>query len=192
MTWPFGGDSKTEKEIEFADRSIAESLRHIDKELAELVELGKKLLKFFEPKPVPIAFVITQIGDPKMAITGITPGSPTPSQFAATPSAPAGATVPAGSTVGFSSDDPGAVLSAVAGDTTGLLVNVSVPASDTQGSAPAGSPAGMNLTFSAAMPPAVGQPQGPPVTKTVFVPYLAVVPPPPPPVPTAFDINQTI
>ena len=65
-------------------------------------------------------------------------------------------------------------------------ITVSVPASDTQGSAPAGSPPSYNLTVSVQLPTPTGGTAPAALTMTVNVPLIAA----PPPVPTGVVINQ--
>jgi hypothetical protein len=92
---------------------------------------------------------------------------------------------PAGSVDTWTSDDPNVSIAADSGPNNSQVV-VSVPATDTQGSAPAGSPPSYNLTVSVQMPTPAGGTAPAPLTATVNVPLIAA----PPPVPTGVVINQ--
>jgi hypothetical protein len=89
---------------------------------------------------------------------------------------------PAGSVDTWTVDDPAISVAPDSGPNNSQVV-VSVPATDTQGSAPAGSPPSYNLTVSVQMP---GTPAPAPLTMTVNVPIT----PAPVPLPTAVAINQ--
>ena len=97
---------------------------------------------------------------------------------------------PAGSVDTWTCDDPNASIGPDSGpdvNESGLLdqVVISIPASDTQGSAPAGSPGSYNLTVSVQMP-SVGGVAPATLTNTVNVPITSA----PVPVPTGVVINQ--
>ena len=95
---------------------------------------------------------------------------------------PTNAALPAGQTlsVTWTVDDTNITLAPSA---DGTSVVVTVPATDTQGTAASGSPGSFNITAtgtSAALP-------GPITSGPVNVPILAVAPP----LPTALSVNQT-
>lgn len=92
---------------------------------------------------------------------------------------------PAGSVDTWTTDDPQAQVGPDIGP-NGSQVVVTIPAGDTQGSAPAGSPGSYNLTVSVQMPTPAGGTAPAPLTMTVNVPLLQAAPP----VPTAVAINQ--
>ena len=90
----------------------------------------------------------------------------------------------------WTTDDPNAVVGPDSGpdvNQPGELdqVTVSIPATDTQGSAPAGAPPSYNLTASVQMP-AVNGVTPPPIVVTVNVPIQGALVP----VPTGAAINQ--
>lgn len=93
---------------------------------------------------------------------------------------------PAGSVDTWTSDDPAVTLTPNQGP-DGNQVQVAVPATYTQGSAPAGQPGSYNLTVSVQMPPttAGGTPPAA-LTATVNVPITVA----PPPLPTGVVVNQ--
>ncbi len=97
---------------------------------------------------------------------------------------------PAGTVDTWTTDDPNAVVGPDSGpdvNEAGTLdqVSVSIPSTDTQGSAPAGSPGSYNLTVSVQLP-AVGGVTPAPLVATVNVPLIQA----PPPVPDSVTINQ--
>lgn len=116
--------------------------------------------------------------------SGITPGGSGLFQATLTPPGsgfPAGAAAPVYT---WTCDDSNVTFSASPdGDPTKIQANV--PASDTQGSAPAGQPPSVNISVSVSQPllsaPLVGGP--------VNV-LLNAVAPPPPPLPTGVSIAQ--
>ena len=99
---------------------------------------------------LPSGGTITQLGENGMPRTDGKIQAGTSDVFQATFS-PAGSVVPAADKISFASDDPSAVLSAdPGGDPTKVVV--AVPASDLQGSAPAGSPGSLNLACTVSGP----------------------------------------
>ena len=98
---------------------------------------------------------------------------------------------PAGTVDTWTTDDPAITIGPDSGpdvNQTGTLdqVVVSVPATDTQGSAPAGSPPSYNLTVSVQLPTPAGGTAPAPLTMTVNVPITSAAVP----VPTGVAINQ--
>lgn len=98
---------------------------------------------------------------------------------------------PAGTVDTWTSDDPQAVIGPDSGpdvNEAGTLdqVTVTIPAGDTQGSAPAGSPGSYNLTVSVQLPTPTGGTAPAPLTSTVNVPITAPVVQ----VPTGVTVNQ--
>lgn len=98
---------------------------------------------------------------------------------------------PAGTVDTWTTDDPNITVGPDTGpdvNETGTLdqVVITVPATDTQGSAPAGSAPSYNLTVSVQMPTPAGGTVPAPLTMTVNVPLLSA----PPAVPTGVVINQ--
>ena len=93
---------------------------------------------------------------------------------------PTNAALPPGASlsIAWTCDDPAVVLAPSA---DGTQVDVTVPATDTQGTAAAGSPGSFNLTATGTSAALAS-----PITGTVGVPIL----PTPPPLPTALGINQ--
>ena len=91
---------------------------------------------------------------------------------------------PAGSVDTWTCDDPAATLSPNSPNPG--QVTVAIPATDVQGSAPAGSPPSYNLTVSVQMPAPAGGTVPAPLTATVNVPLT----PAPVPLPTGVAINQ--
>jgi len=162
------------------------------KDIARCVCEISRTLKQLLPSQVPTGVQISQIVKGEaMAITGTVIGTSSTFEADAILNAIVDtAGFPAGSVDTWTTDDP---LATVGPDTgpdvneTGTLdqVVVSIPANDTQGSAPAGSPPSYNLTVSVQMP-AVGGVVPAPLAMTVNVPLIAA----PPPVPTGVVINQ--
>jgi hypothetical protein len=166
-------------------------LNFLRDQLFELRAIRREL----RPKStVPTAVQVSQIinGENTMSITG-TPvgGSSTFEADAILNGIADTAGFPAGTIDTWTTDDPNILVGPDSGpdvNEAGTLdqVVVTVPATDTQGSAPAGSPPSYNLTVSVQLPtPAGGTPPAP-LTNTVNVPLLSVAPP----VPTAVTINQ--
>jgi hypothetical protein len=144
-------------------------------------------------KKLPTAVQISQIGKGgSMSITG-TPvgGSSTFEADAILNGLADAAGFPAGTVDSWTVDDPAITIAPDSGpdvNEAGALdqVVVSVPATDTQGSAPAGSPPSYNLTVSVQMPTPAGGVAPAPLVMTVNVPLIAA----PPPVATGVVINQ--
>jgi hypothetical protein len=109
----------------------------------ELIE--QKLNRLLGLLTLPQGMTITQIGGNMATNNSIQAGSS--GVFQETP-VPAGSVFPAGTVIAFAADDP-AVGIAASPDGDPSKVVVSVPASDTQGSAPAGSPGSFNLAVTA-------------------------------------------
>lgn len=154
-------------------------------------ELCAIRLELKPKQQVPTGVQISQIikGENTMAITG-TPigGSSTFEADAILNGVADPSGFPAGTVDTWTTDDPNITVGPDSGpdvNEAGTLdqVVVSVPASDTQGSAPAGSPPSYDLTVSVQLP---GTPAPAPLTMTVNVPLIAA----PPPVPTGVVINQ--
>jgi hypothetical protein len=169
------------------EKQIIAELRRI---IAELRAIIHELL----PQRRPNGARIFQInGGNTMPITGTIPGTTSTFEVdALLNGAVDTAGWPAGTVDTWTTDDPNAVVSPDSGpdvNQTGALdqVKVSLPVTDTQGSAPAGSPPSYNLTASVQMPAATagGTPPAPFVI-TVNVPIPAA----PVPVPTGGVINQ--
>jgi hypothetical protein len=146
------------------------------------------------PQPaVPTAVQITQItkGARTMAITGTPAGGSSTFEADAILNGVADPTgFPAGTVDTWTVDDPLITLGPDSGpdvNQTGTLdqVVVSVPATDTQGSAPAGSPGSYNLTVSVQMPAVAGVTPAP-LVQVVNVPITSA----PTPAPTGVVINQ--
>jgi hypothetical protein len=165
-------------------------LRHILHYVRKIYEQGKSK----PTSPVPTGGKIVQIakGENTMSITGTIPG--TTSTFEADAllngiQDPAG--WPGGTVDTWTCDDPLAVVGPDSGpdvNQPGALdqVTVSIPVTDTQGSAPAGQPGSYNLRCSVQIPPVNGVTPPPMILGPVNVPIQAV----PVPVPTGGVINQ--
>jgi hypothetical protein len=148
----------------------------------ELVESFEVVVQGLFGSQVPSAVKISQ-GGFDMSITGTPVGGQSTFEADAILNGvadPAG--FPAGSVDTWTVDDPAISVAPDSGPNNSQVV-VSVPATDTQGSAPAGSPPSYNLTVSVQMP---GTPAPAPLTMTVNVPIT----PAPVPLPTAVAINQ--
>jgi len=173
-------------EIEIEDLDQSRLLRHI---LHYVREIARDLRK----APLPTAVQISQVvnGGTTMSITGTPVGGQSTFEADAILNGVADtAGFPAGTVDTWTCDDPAAVIGPDSGpDTnqTGALdqVVISIPATDTQGSAPAGSPPSYNLTVSVQLPAVAGVLPAP-LTNTVNVPITSA----PVPVPTAVTINQ--
>jgi hypothetical protein len=134
---------------------------------------------------------INQLGGKDMAITGTPVGGSSVFEADAILNGvadPAG--FPAGTIDTWTCDDPAATIGPDSGpdvNQTGTLdqVKISIPSTDTQGSAPAGSPPSYNLTVSVQMP-AVNGVTPAPLTNTVNVPITSA----PAPVPSGVVVNQ--
>lgn len=156
----------------FESKETRQDIHHIAECLCELVRLVRK---FFLPHSL---LLLQEEGGQMGVIKGVPSGGQ--GSFA-TSLLPVGSALPAGQALAttYSADDPAVVLTPSA---DGSSVVAAVPASDTQGSAPAGSPPGFNLKVSGTAPALSA-----PITGTAFVPIL----PPAPNLPTALDLNQT-
>lgn len=147
-------------------------------EIRDMIREVLRLLRYLVPQSTPpVALAILQGGS--SVITGTPAGGSSTFQESYIPS---NAALPPGAvlSVTWTCDDPNAVLAPSA---DGTSVVVTIPVTDTQGSAPAGSPGSYNLTAtgtSAALP-------APITSGPVNVPIL----PTPPPLPTALAVNQT-
>lgn len=160
------------------EKQIVAELHRI---IAELRAIIHELL----PYRVPNAVKIRQIGG-NMAITGTPIGGQSVFEADAILNGvadPAG--FPAGSVDTWTCDDPAITLTPNLGP-NGNQVGVSVPATDTQGSAASGASPSYNLTVSVQMPTPAGGTAPAPLTNTVNVPLT----PAPQPVPTGTVINQ--
>jgi len=171
---------------------------HRDRQKLNKIEhLVWKLYRHFIPQ-APDSVQINQIvkGATIMSITGTPAGGQSTFEADALLSGiadPAG--FPAGTVDTWTFDDPQATIGPDSGpdvNEAGLLdqVVISIPASDTQGSAPAGSPGSYNLTVSVQMPAPTSGPNAgvvpAPLTNTVNVPITS----PSVQVPTGVVINQ--
>jgi hypothetical protein len=163
-------------------------------EILHRVRKIEQLVKRLVPRPtIPNAVTILQIdGGTNMAITG-TPigGSSTFEADAILNGVADAAGFPAGTVDTWTTDDPNITIGPDSGpdvNQTGALdqVVITVPATDTQGSAPAGSPPSYNLTVSVQLPAPAGGTAPAPLTMTVNVPLISA----PPAVPTGVVINQ--
>jgi hypothetical protein len=170
---------KKEVEIDVDIESISESrllrhILHIERRILATLESQVQQKKFsVEIKQI--------IGGKAMSITGTPVGGQSTFEADAILNGiadPAG--FPAGSVDTWTVDDPAATVGPDSGPSSSQVV-VSIPATDTQGSAPSGSPPSYNLTVSVSMPGSTS-----PLTMTVNVPIT----PAPVPVPTAVAINQ--
>lgn len=137
-------------------------------------------------RKVPNGVQINQIigGMPMAGITGANVGGSNVFEADALLSGvadPAG--FPSGTTYAWSTDDPNVALSAASNPNQ---VTTTVPSTDTQGTAPAGSPGSFNLSVSVQLPTPSGGTAPAPLTATVNVPLI----PAPVPVPTGVTINQ--
>jgi hypothetical protein len=171
----------------FEHRVLREILHRVKK-----TERLVKVLVRRGTKTLPTAVVIQQVnGGIEMAITGTPAGGSSTFEADAILNGvadPAG--FPAGTVDTWTTDDPQITIGPDSGpdvNEAGELdeVVISVPASDTQGSAPSGQPGSYNLTVSVQMP-AVDGVTPPPLTMTVNVPITEA----PAPVPTGVVINQ--
>lgn len=168
-----------------SDQDFHREILNVLEEIARNQQLEITLLKVIAGKPrTPTGVKISQQG--ASMITGTNVGGQSTFEADAILAGiadPDG--FPAGSVDTWTTDDPNASIAPDSGP-DGNQVVVSIPATDTQGSAPAGSPPSYNLTVSVQMPtPAGGTPPAP-LTMTVNVPLIAA----PPPVPDGVVINQ--
>lgn len=158
------------------ERRIAEALEAIECDLNLIARSLAQIVNNISPHE-PTALKITQNGE--NMITGVPAGGSGTFQESFVPT---NAALPAGASLSVTwTCDDSAVTLAPSADGTSVVV--SVPATDTQGTAPSGSPGSFNLTAtgtSAAL-------SGPITSGPVSVPILAVAPP----LPTALQINQT-
>ena len=168
-------------------------LRALREEIKRFPHLLRELIWFLEhhhKRPNGAKIVQIKRGE-KMSITGTIPGTTSTFEVDALLNGVQDtAGWPAGTVDTWTCDDPAAVVGPDTGpdvNQPGALdeVTVSIPATDTQGSAPAGSPPSYNLTASVQMP-AVGGVTPSPIVVTVNVPIQAA----PVPVPTGAAINQ--
>jgi hypothetical protein len=177
------------------DHTQNEILREIARCICEI----SKTLKQLVPQPTPaLSGKIFQIikGEVQMAITGTNAGGTSVFEVDAILNGVVDtAGFPAGTVDTWTTDDPQAQVGPDSGpdvNQTGTLdqVSVSIPAGDTQGSAPAGQPGSYNLTASVQMPaPTSGPNSGvvpAPIVVTVNVPINTAAPA----VPTGAVINQ--
>jgi hypothetical protein len=178
-----GEELRTVKEIRDAIRFLNDTL----------IQGFQALFAILKPPPPVLTAAIYQIdsGGNSMSITGTIPGTTSTFEVDALLNGVQDtAGWPAGTVDTWTTDDPAAVVGPDSGpdvNQPGALdqVTISIPASDTQGSAPVGSPPSYNLTASVQMPP-VGGVTPPPMVVTVNVPIQAAAVP----VPTGAVINQ--
>lgn len=145
--------------------------------LERIATLLETVVEILTPKTaLPTALKITQNGDTMITGTQVGGNSTFQESFI-----PTNAALPAGQTlsVTWTCDDPAAVLAPSA---DGTSVVVSIPATDTQGSAAAGAPPSYNITATGTAPALTA-----PITSgPINVPIL----PTPAPLPTALTVNQ--
>jgi len=184
-------DHEIKQHIDILRDRVERLERRFDHFEDQIIQL---LLDLTPRKTQPTAGKIVQIdsgGKKQMSITGSIPGTTSTFEVDALLNGvqdPAG--WPAGTVDTWTTDDPAAVVGPDSGpdvNQPGALdqVTISLPASETQGSDPAGSPPSYNLTASVQMP-AVGGVTPPPIVVTVNVPIQAAAVP----VPTGAVINQ--
>jgi hypothetical protein len=153
------------------------------RELADIDATLRAILavleRIYQVLTLPQGFTISQKGYPM--ITGIQVGGSGTFQESYIP---VNAALPAGASLSlvWTADDP---LVTLAPDAAGDSVVATVPAGDTQGSAPAGQQGSFNLTVTGTFSGISPLPA--PITGTANVPIM----PAPAPLPTGLEINQT-
>jgi hypothetical protein len=158
-------------------------LRSIEALLRELLKIIKEHFEEALPDGVKI-FQLDENGE-KMSITGTNVGGSSVFEADALLNGVADPDgFPSGTVDTWTTDDPNAVIAPVAG--SGNQIQVSIPATDTQGSAPVGQPPSYNLSVSVQMPTPSGGSAPAPFKATVNVPLIAAAPP----LPTGVVINQ--
>jgi len=182
------------------EKELARTLARVDTVLRVVIEnqtivtrIESKIDKLFPQPSEPNAVQINQIVKGEaMSITGTQVGGSSTFEADAILNGLAdSAGFPAGTVDTWTTDDPNITVGPDSGpdvNEAGALdqVVITVPATDTQGSAPAGSPPSYNLTVSVQLPTPAGGTAPAPLTMTVNVPLIQA----PPPVPTGVLINQ--